>query len=141
MNAEAFHADKLSTNFERGCGLSGTAVWCWRDDYPGTTHTTDHAPVRVARHRRELLVRVCPRCRGNGVSATARSGARPTGILQSSRATTIEEPDRRHPLLLWFALADDTPWCWEAFGMVPVHVSPSPALSRAEYGWSLFLRP
>lgn len=129
-----FHASKLATNFERGCGLQGTAVWCWRDDVPAR-------PIR----------RIMPQLEAKDVAASYWFACilDPSGTTFCNRAFEDFDPQSTFTvpglpplksisgsrrMFCGLALADETPWCWQEFEMVPQHMTGTPALSRLSTG-------
>jgi hypothetical protein len=134
VGTEVFHADKLASMFERGCGLQGTAVWCWRDDYPAW-------PIR----------RILPQVEAHDVAATYQFACilDAAGATYCNRAFEGLDPQAASAIpglpplksisgsvrsFCGLAVADATPWCWRDFEMVPHQLAPSPALSGLSTG-------
>lgn len=134
VNAAVLHADKLSTSFERGCGLQGTAVWCWRDDYPARP-TQRILPQYEAKDIAATYQHACILdAAGTVYCNRAFEGTDPQASSTISGLPPLKSLSGGGRYFCGVALADETAWCWRDFEMVAWQESPSPALSNLSVG-------
>lgn len=137
--SRVFHADKIGAFYRNGCGLAGTAVWCWEQGSfygPGATITRVLPQISVA----DLAVTsgyVCvldapgtTYCHANFGAAPPESHVTPAGL------PPIRSISGSGTTFCGLAIADQTPWCWKQQDLVPVQVSASLQLSSVSAGAS-----
>lgn len=134
VNAEALHADKLASTFERGCGLQGTAVWCWRDDYPAQSTRRILSQYQARDVATTYQFGCILDSAGTAYCNRAFEGGDPQASSMISGLPPLKSLSGGARFFCGVALADDTAWCWQDFEMVARQESPSPALSRLSTG-------
>ena len=119
VNAEAFHADKITTAYRSGCGLQGDAVYCW--EYPGATGITRR--ILPDLHLRDLALSWSYLCVVDQASSVYCQRAfgdpsiEPSGTVQGLppiKAISGGIAGRFCAL----AQADGTTWCWSRQSLV-----------------------
>lgn len=137
VRAAAFHADKIGAYYRDGCGLAGTAVWCW-------AHSSFYGPTAtIARVLPQLGVvdiavssgYVCALdasgttyCHSNFDASPPESYVTPAGL------PPIRAISGGGSMFCGIAIADGTPWCWSQSDLAPVQVSASLQLSSVSAG-------
>ena len=126
VRASAFHADKIAASYRDGCGLAGTAVWCW-------AHASFYGPnATITRVLPQLSVAdiavssgyVCALdaagatfCHSNFDALPPESYVTPEGL------PPIRGISAGGSTFCGIAIADNTAWCWNHNRRIPVQIS------------------
>lgn len=125
VRADAFRADKIGVYYRDGCGLSGTAVWCWKHASfygPGATITR----VLPQLHLTDLAVTSGYICALDDAGTTychaTFDASSPESFVTPAGLPPIRAISGGGTTFCGIALADGSTWCWKQQTLAPAQV-------------------
>jgi hypothetical protein len=125
VRTSVFHADRIAVSYRSGCGLAGSAVWCWDYAYDGTTASIKRVLPQL--EVRDLAVGGSYVCvldaAGSTFCQSTFGNPPPEGFFTIPGLPAIRDISAGGQYFCGIAISDATPWCWRNGALTGVQVS------------------